>query len=95
METQLGPGESALSCCSGLQHNTHTAFTQTKAVVILLRLRIALSNCVTMETPWALIVLRRGAGYAMQFPARKTNKVQSKQDFTQHFTQVNKYKRDK
>ena len=29
METQLGPGESALCCCSGLQLNTHTAVTQT------------------------------------------------------------------
>ena len=28
-ETQLGPGESALSCCSGLQHKTQTYFTQT------------------------------------------------------------------
>ena len=35
METQLGPGESALSCCSGLQHNTHTAFTQTNDGVMI------------------------------------------------------------
>ena len=41
----------------------------TKALVTLLQLRNALSNCVTTETPQALIVLRRGAGYAMQFPA--------------------------
>ena len=34
METQLGPGESALCCCSGLQH-THTAVTQTNDGVMM------------------------------------------------------------
>ena len=35
MGTQLGPGESALSCCSGLQHNKHTAFTQSNDGVMM------------------------------------------------------------
>ena len=35
METPLGPGGSALSCCSGLQHNTHTACTQTHEGVMM------------------------------------------------------------
>ena len=39
-ETQLGPGESALCCCSGLQHNTQTQF--------LLRLMMV-SWCITSE----------------------------------------------
>ena len=35
IETQLGPGESALACCSWLQHKTHKGFTQTNDGVMM------------------------------------------------------------
>ena len=70
-----------------------------KALVLLLRLRIALCNCVTMETPRALTVLRRGVDTQCTFPPAKqtrckVNKISHTIHTTFHTSKLVGYKRD-